>query len=99
MADAKKFETFRNASDYFPSENDYQLVFCEVDGEFRECGHDIKKYANMLLSDYLSEMNLLVSDYTQFIRIIAPDYYLEFRATGSRVRIDYKKREFFSQIP
>lgn len=94
----KKSQTFRNVPNWSPSEDDYQLVFCMVDGVYRECGHDIPKYRNMILSDYFTEMNLVVPDYCQFMRVIHPDYYLEYRANGGRIRIDYKKREFESMI-
>lgn len=89
-------KSFRNSSKFYPNLDDYQLVFVLVNGEFRECGHDIPRYANMLLSDYLLEMNLFnIPDYTQFLRILHPDYLLEFRSYGGRIRIDYKKREDF----
>lgn len=86
----------KNVPDWLPSENNYQLVFCDVDGVFRECGHDIPKYRDMILSDYFNEMHLVVPDYCQFMRVLHPDYLLEYRAFGGRIRIDYKKREIES---
>ena len=83
----------RNCPNWVANENDYMLLFCEVDGLWRECSHNIEKFSDMLLSDYLSYMNIVINDYTQFMRILAPDYHLEYRANGARVRIDYTKRE------
>lgn len=83
----------RNCPDWVANVNDYLLLFCEVDGLWCECSHNIPMFSDMLLSDYLSYMGIVVNDYTQFMRILAPDYMLEYRANGSRVRIDYKKRE------
>lgn len=82
--------TFRNVPDWSPSDSDYQLVFCDVDGFYRECGHDIPKYRDVLLSDYLLEMNIFIPDYTQFIRIIDLErsLHFEYRSYGGRVCID-----------
>ena len=76
----KKVNAERNCPKWVSNEKDYQLVFCEVDGYWRECGHNIPKYANMLLADYLSLMCLSIPDYTQFMRIIAPNYRFEYRS-------------------
>lgn len=95
----KKVQTFRNCPNWLPNDHDYQLFFVEVDGVWRELGHDMPKYANCILSDYLAIMNLYnIPDYTQFLRIIHPDYYLEFRHYGGCIRIDYHEREFISKL-
>lgn len=88
----KNVNISRNCPDWVANENDYILLFCEVDGLWRECSRNIPMFIDWLLSDYLSYMNIVVNDYTQFMRVLAPDYMLEYRANGARVRIDYKKR-------
>lgn len=88
----KKINISRNCPEWVANENDYILCFCEVDGLWRECSHNIPIFSDWLLSDYLSYMNIVVNDYTQFMRVLAPHYMLEYRANGARVRIDYKKR-------
>lgn len=98
---SRKVTASKNVPDWIPSEDDYELVFCEVgNGEtgcfWRECSHNIPKYSDMLLSDYLSSLGLCIPDYTQFLRICAPDYHLEYRAYGGRVRIDYEKKPILS---
>lgn len=98
----KKVNAEKNVPNWEPNENDYVLIFVETFDEilglfeYREAGHNLPKYANMLLCDYLKEMQLeYIPDYTQFMRILHPDYILEYRAYGSRVQINYTKREFF----
>lgn len=92
----KKIDAEKNVVGYFPTEKDYQLVFCPVDAgdhyEWRELGHNIPKYNNMLLADYLQDMNICVPDFTQFLRIIDDErnLHFEYRCYGGRVRIDVK---------
>lgn len=85
----------RNIPNWFPSENDYTLVFMEVkdpDGElrWREVSHNLAKYNNMLLAEYLLSVGLYIPDFTQFLRIIdrESNLHFEYRAYGGRVRID-----------
>lgn len=65
---SKKY--WRNVPHWHPAENDYVLVFMPVDGLWIEVGHDIPKYKNMTLADYLQHMNIIVPDWTQFLRVI-----------------------------
>lgn len=91
----------KNIPDWIPSEDDYTLVFMEVkdpDGwmSWREVSHNLAKYSNILLSEYLLIMKLYIPDYTQFLRIInrEDNYHFEYRSYGGRVRIDYHKLEY-----
>lgn len=77
------------------TETDYRLVFLDVDGLWRECGHDVPKYNSIILSDYLADVGIFIPDYTQFIRIESPDYHFEYRCYGGRVIIDYTLRELY----
>lgn len=81
----------KNLPAWYPTEEDYELVFCEVNGFWRECSHNVPKYKDMLFCDYLAELGICIPDYTQFMRICAPDYHFEYRAYGGRIRVDYKK--------
>lgn len=90
-------KTFKNCPNWVANERDYQLVFMPVlnvvtrNYEYREVGHDIPKFRNMMLADYLSDMGLYIPDYTQFLRIISPEYHFEYRAyNNARIRIDVK---------
>lgn len=94
----QKVTAKRNIPNWMPNDDDYELVFMEVYNgidrfEMREVGHNIPKYNNMLLCDYLDELGLYVPDYTQFLRVVNPEYHFEYRAYGGRVRIDYEKRK------
>lgn len=94
----------RNVPNWVANPDDYELVFMPVkepDSDlmiWREVGHILPEYANMTLADYLAKMSLFIPDYCQFMRVLHPDYNLEYRAFGSRVRIDFTKREFISKI-
>ena len=81
-----------NQRGWRPTEDDYVLVFMPVDGLWRELSHDIPKYANMVLSDYLAEIGLFVPDDCQFMRIVSDTEYIEYRAYDcNRVVIHYQK--------
>lgn len=60
----------KNIRNWSPSETDYVLVFCDVDGLWIECSNNLPKFNKMLLADYLAYMNIQVPDYTQFLRIM-----------------------------
>lgn len=92
----RKVEIFRNQLDWFPSDNDYQLVFMDVDGFYRECGHCVPSFSDMLLSDFLSSININIPDYTNFLRIYDPErnLHFEYRSYGGLVRIDVKPLRF-----
>lgn len=88
-----KVNASKNVPDWFPSEDDYVLVFCEVQGYWRECSNNVPKFNHMLLADYLSSLGLCIPDYTQFIRILNPEYHFEYKSFGGRVTIYYNKTE------
>lgn len=87
----------KNKIDWFPTENDYELVFVEVDGLWREVSHNVAKYNNMLLCDYLAQIGIQIPDYTQFLRVLDPErnLHFEYRCFGGRVRIDVKNLDDF----
>lgn len=93
---AKKNDKFtKNVPDWFPTDSDYELVFMEVkdpDGylRWREVSHNLEKFSNMMLADYLLHIGLYIPDYTQFLRIINRErnLHFEYRAYGGRVRIE-----------
>lgn len=89
---SRKVIAEKNIPDWLPTENDYQLVFCVVDGLWIELGHNLSKYNNITLAEYLQDMNICIPDYTQFLRIIDPErnLHFEYRSYGGRVRIDVK---------
>lgn len=90
----EKKHYYPNQRGWRPSENDFVLVFMPVNGFWREVAHDIPKYSDILLSDFLSIMNLQIPDYTQFLRIISDDMYLAYRHCDSQritIRILYNK--------
>ena len=60
----------KNLPDWQPSETDYVLVFCDIDGVWRECSHNLPEYSNMMLADYLHHIEIQVPDYTQFLRVM-----------------------------
>lgn len=79
-----------NKPNYFPNEKEYVLVFMPIDGIWREVGHDIPKYNNILLADYLAEKQLFLPDCTQFCRVIRDNELFEYRAYDClRVTIYY----------
>lgn len=88
----KNHDISKNAPNWYPSKDDYVLVFMLVNGLWKEVSHNLPEYSDTLLCDYLLEYNLHIPDYTQFMRIHHPDYTLEYRSYGGRVRFDYKKR-------
>ena len=92
-----KIETFKNVPNWVANERDYQLVFVPTHNivtnifEYREAGHDIPKYRNILLADYLLDIGVCVPDFTQFLRVITEDFRFEYRAyNNARIRIDVK---------
>lgn len=68
----------KNKCNWTPSESDYVLVFCDVDGLWQECSNNLPKFHNMLLADYLAFMNIQVPDYTQFLRILDYERNIQF---------------------
>lgn len=79
-----------NKRNYYPNELDYVLVFMPIDGIWREVGHDIVKYRDMLLSDYLLQVGLVLPDYCQFCRVVREEEQIEYRAYNShRITISY----------
>lgn len=82
-----------NANNYTPSEHFYSLVFMpDKLGYWRELGHDVPKFNDILLSDYLAYMNLTIPDYCQFMRIVTDLYTLTYKAYDAlRVQIIYQE--------
>lgn len=74
-----------NVPGWHSTENNYVLVFTVVDGLWIEVGHDVPKYKNMLLCDYLHEIGVQVPDWTQFLRVLDEDRHMrfEYRAVNS----------------
>lgn len=83
-------EKSKNVPNWVANEKDYRLLFCLVEDEWRECSHNLPKYNNMLLADYLAEMQICIPDYTQFLRIYDDErnLHFEYRCYGGRIRID-----------
>ena len=76
----------------FMKEN-YTLVFTFEDCEWREKGHSIPKYSDILLSDYLVEIGLNVPDYTRYLEILSDDLYIIYRVYDNfRITIHYQKK-------
>lgn len=90
---AKNVQVIKNVPNYHATDDDYILVFVPFeDGLWREAGHNIKRYNNIIMSDYLSELGLCIPDYTQFMRVMRPDSVIEYRTYGNRCTISYCKR-------
>lgn len=85
-----------NVKGWRANENDYVLMFMpDKQGMWRELGHEIPKYNNILFADYLSELAINVPDYTQFLRIISDEFLFEYRAYDvNRVVIRFQKNLF-----
>lgn len=74
-------------------ENNYTLVFTFEDCEWREKGHTVPKYIDILLSDYLAEIGLIVPDYTRYLEILSADVYIVYRVYENfRISIHYEKK-------
>lgn len=80
----------KNKRGWKPSETDYQLIFREIDGYWREITGSIAKYNNLILADYLSAIDCALPVGTQFCRVRRGQEHIEIRDFGSYVRIDYK---------
>lgn len=79
----------KNAFDWQPTDKDYVLCFLDVQGEWRECSHNLPQFSSMLLADYLNYMHINVPDYTQFLRVIDDERGLcfEYKVYGGRISI------------
>lgn len=78
----KKEKLRPNVPNWYPTDTDYVLVFMPVDGLWIEVGHDLPKFKNMLLCDFLQHIGVCIPDWTQFLRIIDEErkLLLEYRA-------------------
>lgn len=87
---ANDMEDFRkNAHGWKPTEDDYRLIFREVDGLWVEITNNLPRFYNMTLADYLSQVNIVIDDDCQFCRIRRGDERWEYRNNGGYIRIDY----------
>ena len=74
-------------------ENNYTLVFTFEDCVWREKGHTVPKYNDILLSDYLAEIGLNVLDYTRYLEILSDHVYIVYRVYEDfRITIHYQKK-------
>ena len=80
MAVKEKFRP--NVPNWHPTDTDYVLVFMPVDGLWIEVGHDVPKFKNVLLADFLQYIGVYVPDWSQFLRVIDEDrkLFFEYRA-------------------
>lgn len=83
----------KNVHGWKPSEDDYRLIFREVNGLWVEITNNLPGYFGMTLADYMSQMGLTVPYGTQFCRIQRDDLDFEYRDMHSYVRIDVKRMQ------
>lgn len=78
----------KNVRGWKPSDNDYRLIFREIDGFWREISGNLPRYNCVFLADYLSGVGVVIPEGCTFCRINRTDLHFEYRDFGSYVRID-----------
>lgn len=81
----------KNKPAWVPTEDDYRLIFREVDERWVEITGNIPRFKGMTLAEYLDMMGLVMNEGTAFCRIITNRYVIEYRDFHSYVRIDIER--------
>ena len=91
--DKTKFK--KNAFNWVANDEDYLLVFRQVDDLWREISGNLPKYNNIVLADYLNQVGVIVPDDCTFCRIERYEddgrkFYWELRAHGGLIYIYFE---------
>lgn len=84
--DANVFK--KNVRGWKPADNDYRLVFREIDSAWREISGNLPKYSGCYLADFLADVEVDIPYGCVFCRVKRDDIRFEYRDYGSYIRID-----------
>lgn len=84
----------KNVPNWVATDEDYMLVFRQVDDLWREISGNLPKYSNIVLADYLAQVGIYVPDDCTFCRIERYEedgrkFYWELRVHGGLIYINY----------
>lgn len=79
----------KNAPGWSATAKDYRLVFCLVDGCWREISNSLPQYSNMVLADYCAQIGIEIPDGCELMRVHRGNDVFAIRRWGASIVVDF----------